>query len=62
MEIDTELSMLIEKAQVLYSKEDKQGALEKLWDAYDRLKTIRGSKNEFSDILIQNSSNLKKKT
>lgn len=58
--IDSELNMLIEKAQILFSKEDTQGALEKIWDAYERLKTIWSSKKEFSDILIQNGSRFRK--
>ena len=50
----------MEKAQKLFLNGDKQSALEKIWDAYERLKTIWSEKKDFSDVLLQNGSNLKK--
>lgn len=57
---DPELNALMEKAQKLFLNGDKQSALEKIWDAYERLKTIWSEKKDFSDVLLQNGSNLTK--
>ena len=51
---DKELNKLIEEAKNRFISNDKQVGLEKLWDAYERLKTY------FSDITIESSKKKQK--
>ncbi len=52
---DEELNNLIEDAKERFLSNDKKTGLEKLWDAYERLKTY------FSDINMEQTENQKKK-
>jgi hypothetical protein len=58
---DSDFNNLVDKSKEFFAKGDKQTALEKIWDAFERLKTlINNDKRIVSDSLISLGSEIEK--